>query len=314
LDAEEATLSIDPQLEPLLELLAQTPLPPEHGIDEFRAFASVAHLPVTVELPEVTDRTIPGPAGEIAVRLYRPTTDDDLPVIVFFHGGGFVAGSLDSHDHLCRVTCAGSGAVVVAVDYRLAPEHAFPAAVDDAWAAVGWVTSHGKEIGVDASRLALMGDSAGATLAAVSAQRARDTGLPVALQVLVYPAVDAGCTRPSMSDADAAYMLTPAAMQWFNDQYLPDAETRRDPSASPFFGNLSGVAPAVVVTAEHDPLRDQGDAYADALAAAGVPTEHDRGPGMIHGFVMMDMLLDTARATQKRIVTALAAALHPTAS
>jgi acetyl esterase len=236
-------------------------------------------------LASITDRT----AGEIPIRVYRPDGDGALPTLVFFHGGGFFVGSIDTHDDVCRAVAARSGWVVVSVDYRLAPEHPFPAASDDAFAALQWVAAHAGELGADPARLAVGGDSAGGNLAAVTALRARDEGGPqLSLQVLIYPVTDWAQDTSSMAANGSGYFLTADAMRMTRQLYLPDPSRWADPYAAPLRApDVSGVAPAIVVTAEFDPLRDEGEAYADRLAAAGVPVDRTRCAGMIHGFVQM---------------------------
>ena len=224
--------------------------------------------------------------------------DGDVPTIVYFHGGGFVIGDIETHDGICRLLCRDVGAVVVSVDYRLAPEHPFPAAVDDAYAALTAVAKEIAEYGGDAARIAVGGDSAGGNLAAVCAQQAHADGLELAAQLLVYPAVDLlGESYQSRIDNAEGYFLTYADMMWFAGNYLgieatpeaaldPDLQARAaDPRLSPLLAeSLEGLPPAVVVTAEFDPLRDEGNAYAKALEAAGVRVEHRQFPGLIHGF------------------------------
>jgi acetyl esterase len=243
-----------------------------------------------------------GPAEEVAsavdaeiagvpVRVYRPRDaepDVQLPVLAWFHGGGFVIGDCDTADSTARKLANRSGCVVVSVDYRLAPENKFPAAPDDCWAvtsalAAGEAASHGG----DPERIAVGGDSAGGNLAAVTAVRARDEGLALRHQLLVYPVTDLRLSFPSLDENGEGYFLTKAAMQWFHDNYLAPGEAE-NPVASPLLTtDLSGVAPAHVLTAGFDPLRDEGDAYAAALAAAGVEVVHDRYPSMVHGFFAM---------------------------
>ena len=258
-------------------------------------------------LAAVADRTAPGPAGPIPLRVYTPQGDGPFPVVVFLHGGGFFVGSLDSHDPVCRELAARAGAVVVSVDYRLAPEHLWPAAPDDCWAALRWVADHAAELGGDPDRLAVAGDSAGGDLAAVTAVRARDEGGPeLRLQVLLYPVTDSGCDRPSMSENAEGYFLTRDAMVMTWSLYAPgDAAT--EPSAAPLrTPDLAGVAPAVVVTAGFDPLRDEGVAYVERLREAGVEVDHHHHDDMIHGFVQM--LAVTPRAAEE--IEAVAEALR----
>ena len=264
----------------------------------------------------VEDRSITGPEGDIPVRVYRPATEGPYPGIVYFHGGGFVICDLDSHDGACRRLVNAIDAVVVSVDYRLAPEHRWPAAADDAAAALQWVADHADELGIDPSRLAVAGDSAGGNLSAVAALMARDQGGPrLAFQLLVYPVIDLSATRAehaSQRENAEGYFLTTAQMEWYREQYLVEDAHGEEPYASPIKApTLTGVAPACVVTAEMDPLRDEGEAYARALEAAGVPVTLYRAPGMFHGFFNMDAVLDGSKVAQRVAFDALRSALHP---
>lgn len=248
-------------------------------------------------LPVVRDLSLPGPGGAIKARLYRPSADGVLPGLVFFHGGGWVIGDLDSHDDLCRDLAAETHCAVLAVDYRLAPEHRFPAAADDAIAATGWVQANAAGLGIDARRLAVGGDSAGGNLAAVCALASRDAGSPLAAQLLIYPVTDMSRLDGESYRSNAeGYGLTAGAMAWFRDHYLADAAAAQDWRVSPLLASdLGRLPPALVVTAEFDVLRSEGEAYARQLAAAGVPTELRRYDGMIHGFASMAGVLDTGR-------------------
>lgn len=250
-----------------------------------RANYAAAPKPPGDPLPRVEDRTVPGPAGPVAVRLYAASTEPGLPVVAFFHGGGWVLSSIEGHDSLTRRLATVSGALVVSVEYRLAPEHPYPAPHDDCWAVTRWLARHAAEWGGDPTRLAVAGDSAGGNLAAGVALRARDEGVPLALQALIYPCIDADADGPSIRDNGEGYFLSAADMAWFWRRYLP-ASSWTDPYAVPARAtDLAGVAPALVQTAEYDPLRDEGEAYAAALAASGVPVTCTRYPGVVHGFV-----------------------------
>ncbi len=292
-------MPLDPDARAYLDRLAATGVPPVTELSPAEARrnteAAAPGLFGPVEpVGAVVDRTLPGPVG---VRVYEPAGQGrDRGVLVFFHGGGWVTGSLDSHDGVCRALAAATPCVVVAVDYRLAPEHRFPAAVEDAWAATAWVAEHAASLGADPARIAVGGDSAGGTLAAVVALRARDRGLRLALQLLVYPVCDAACDTPSYRDCAEGYGLTAAAMRWYWQQYLgPDGDPA-DPEASPLRASaLAGAAPALVLTAEHDPLRDEGQAYAARLREAGVPVTLARYDGLIHGFYRMPAAIGRAR-------------------
>ena len=241
------------------------------------------------------DRTIPGPSGPIQVRVYRSlTAAAQPPAIVYFHGGGWVVGDLDTHDGSCRLLARETGAVVMAVDYRLAPEHRFPAAVEDAVAAFQWAAGNPRELACRPGAVAVMGDSAGGTLAAVVCQQARDRGgpMPVA-QGLVYPATDLRMLTRSMDSYAQGFYLTREDIDWFLDQYLPDPQARLDPRTSPLLaGDLSGLPPAHVWTAGFDPLRDEGRAYADRLADSGVSARYRCLDDQVHGFFGMGVLPD----------------------
>jgi acetyl esterase len=263
--------------------------------------------PVPVQpVAAVADREIPGPAGPLPIRIYRPSEEAGLPVIVFFHGGGWVLCDLDSHDGICRLIANGSGAVVVSVDYRLAPEHVYPAAVDDAYAATVWVSEHADELQVDADRLAVMGDSAGGNLAAAVALMARDRSGPrIAFQSLLYPVIDHDFTTSSYEQFATDYFLTSAAMQWYWDQYVAEGQ-RDEPYVSPIHAaDLSGLPATHLLTAECDPLRDEGMAYAARLAEAGVPVESKVYEGAFHGFFGMAAALSSARAANADAIEAL---------
>ncbi len=258
------------------------------------------------------DLDLPGPAGTIRARRYTPPEGNPAGgLLVFLHGGGFVLGDLETHDAVCRDLAAGSGVEVLAVDYRLAPEHPFPAGLEDAWAALGWAHDHATELGADPGNLAVGGDSAGGNLAAVTALLARDAGIPLRLQLLVYPATDFHERRPSVQE-NAGYVLSPEAMDWFEGHYAPDrADWRASVILAP---DLAGVAPALVLTCELDPLRDEGNAYAERLAAAGVPVTHRQVPGMVHGSLGMGSVVPAARALMDASCAALRQALRPGAT
>lgn len=235
-------------------------------------------------------------AGTVPVRLYRPS-EGVLPAFVFFHGGGWVVGDLETHDVVCRQIAVQANEVVVAVDYRLAPEHPFPAAVDDAWNATMWVAAHAAELGIDPQRIAVGGDSAGGGLAAVVALMARDSRkLRLTLQVLIYPVLDLGARSDSYSTFAEGFFLTRAGMQWYIAQYAPATQDREDWRGSPLLAPwVHGVAPALIIAAELDPLVDEGAAYARRLQGARVPVDYQVLSGMIHGFLTMGGKIDTAQ-------------------
>lgn len=245
-------------------------------------------------------------AGSIPLRLYRPA-DGVLPAFIFFHGGGWVVGDLDTHDVICRQVATQANVVVIAVDYRLAPEHRFPAAVKDAWSATTWIAAHAAELGIDATRIAVGGDSAGGGLAAVVALMARDARtLRLALQVLVYPVTDLRAASASYSTYAEGYLLTSAAMSWYIAQYAPTSDAVNDWRASPLRAPwVHGVAPALIIAAELDPLIDEGAAYARRLKGARVPVDYQVIPGMIHGFLTMGGKIDAANGAASTIADAL---------
>ncbi len=301
-------MPLDPQARSLLEQLEALGAPPlsqqtpEEARAGFAVLAAVAGKPADPVPTE--DRSVPGPAGDIPVRIYRPEGDHPLPVVVYFHGGGWVIGDIASHDTICQRLATGVPALVVSVDYRLAPEHPFPAAVDDCDAATGWVSARAAEFGGDPGRLAVAGDSAGGNLAAVVAIHARDAdGPPIAFQLLIYPGTDMTCSLPSHTENGKGYLLDSDTIGWFRGNYLAEADPRH-PDASPLFADdLSGLPPALVVTAEFDPLRDEGEAFAERLRQAGVVVTTSRYDGMIHGFYGLDSVFDAAkRATLETVV------------
>jgi len=261
------------------------------------------------DVASVEDLEVPGPAGNVPVRVYRPDgTTEPAPVVVYFHGGGWVLGSIATHDGSCRALANRTGAVVASVGYRLAPEHPYPAALDDCFAAPCWVAAHADDLGVDPGRLAVAGDSAGGNLAAAVCLAARDRGGPtIAFQTLVYPVTDLEPDRwPSMAANADGPLLTRAAMDWFIGHYAGDPPPLDDALAAPIrAADLSGLPPAHVSTAGHDPLQDEGAAYAEALAAAGVPVAHDDFPTLIHGFVGFADVVPAAGEARDAIAAAL---------
>jgi len=274
---------------------------------EFYLQARLATNPEPPELKSVEPLAIPSPAGPIPARIYTPIklrkTNDLAPCLVFFHGGGWVIGDLDSHDAVCRKLADEGQLIVISVDYRLAPEHKFPAAVDDAFAATKWIADHATQFGIDASRLSVGGDSAGGNLAAVVAISARDgNGPAIAGQVLIYPAVDFAMTHPSHSEPETSILLTHSVIRWFRDHYLNGAADVHDWRASPArAGTLAGLPPAYVLTAGADPLRDEGDEYATRLKQAGVAVTYRTYPGQFHGFFTMGRLLPQANVAASDI-------------
>lgn len=275
---------------------------------EARRRYDAARFPAGPRLRNVTDTVVPGPP-DIPVRIYRPAGErGPLPIVVYYHGGGFVLCGLDSHDGICRRLADGASVVVVSVDYRLAPEHTFPAAADDAYAALQWVSEHATRLGGDPDRLAVAGDSAGGGLAAATSLRGRDLGTPpVCFQLLIYPVTDALADRRDVPDS----LLTARQMRWYTEQYLARPEDAAHPYVSPLRApSLAGLPPAFVLTAEHDPLRPEGEAYADRLASFGVPVTVSRIRGLFHGLFGLGGLVPVARAAEQTAYTALRTALH----
>jgi acetyl esterase len=298
---------LHPEVRALLEMMEAQGAPPLESQDPVEARgARVEGMKMLggppVAIGRVEDLSIPGPGGAIPIRIYAIDHSGVRPALVYFHGGGFVFGNLDTHDTVCRVLAKESGAVVIAVDYRLAPEHKFPAAVEDSHAATLWVATNAERLGIDASRIAVGGDSAGGNLATVIAMRFRDEGGPaLAAQILLYPVTDVSSfDTASHRDFADGYFLTRGAMAWFTGHYVASDEHKGHPQVSPLLApNLSGLPPALVITAEFDPLRDEGEAYAQRLRQAGVPVTVTRYPGMIHGFVSMHGVLSGGRQAIK---------------
>jgi len=273
-----------------------------------RMVASLATDPEPVA--RVENRSVPGPDGPVPVRIYWPQTAPPapLPALVYFHGGGWVICDLDTHDPTCRAITNNVGCVVMSVDYRLAPEHKFPAAAEDAYTATLWAAGNATDLGVDATRIAVGGDSAGGNLTAAVALMARDRHAPeLVFQLMVYPVTDiVAMDTPSHRDNGEGYFLTTAAMEWYRRQYLTDLSEAAHPYASPLHADdLSGLPPALVITAELDPLRDEGEAYASRLLASGVPAVASRYDGVFHGFFSLGTLLDAAKQANEEAYAAL---------
>lgn len=294
-------MPVDPQIQALLDKAATTPQTHTLSVAAARQLfeSRTAVMPKAAAIASVTERSIAGAAGPLKLRIYTPPGQGPFPLIVFFHGSGFVVCSLDTHDGMARNLCAGAGAVLVSVDYRLAPEHKFPAAPDDCLLATRWAVAHAAELGARADRVMVAGDSAGGNLATVTALRIRDQGGPALCgQMLLYPVTDHySAGMASYVDNAEGYGLGRDTMKWFLDHYLPSAAEAGNPYASPLRArDLSGLPPALVLTAEYDPLRDEGELYGKRLQVAGVPTVVTRYDGVNHGFMFWVGMVDKASA------------------
>lgn len=297
---------LDPQAKALLDQMAARVQVPASR-QNYRTQIPLAGPPEPVS--KVENRKIPGLTGNIPVRIYTPKGSGPLPVLVYIHGGGFASGNLDTHDAPLRALANRAGCIIVSVEYRLAPKHPFPAAPEDAYAATKWVANHAKEIGGDSTRIAVGGDSAGGNLATVVTMMTRERrGPKLVYQVLLYPNTDAAPIKPYRSwEENDGYILTKAVRQEVYDQYVPDDVDRRNPYVSPLWAkDLKHLPPALVITGEFDPLRDEGEAYAARLKKAGVPVVTTRYKGMIHGFFQMAGVLDAG----KKVINQTAAALR----
>lgn len=294
-------MPVDPQIHALLDKGAGVPATHTLPVDAARRHyeARIALMAPPAEIAGVCERLIDGPGGNLRIRLYAPLGSGPFPLLVFFHGSGFVLCSLDTHDGMCRNLCAGAGCVVASVDYRLAPEHKFPAGVEDCLNATRWAAAHAAEFGADPARVAICGDSAGTNMAAVTALRVRDEGGPkLCGQLLLYPVTDYHTPgTPSYAENAEGYGLTRDTMKWFWAHYLRDESEGAHPHAAPLrAADLSGLPPALVITAEYDPLRDEGELYAAKLRAAGVPATLTRYDGVNHGFMFWVGVVDKAGA------------------
>ncbi|WP_310459964.1 alpha/beta hydrolase [Sphaerotilus sp.] len=310
---------LTPAMRQLLERIGKARRPPLHTLGAVaarRLYESAAEVlePPRAPLPRVETLVLPvGPGVERPARLYAPQLREAgvLPVLLYLHGGGFTVGSLETHDSLCRQLALRSGVAVVALDYRLAPEHRFPAAVEDSWGALQWLARHAHTLGLDGARLAVGGDSAGGTLAAVVALMARDAGLPLALQVLITPGTTAHADTASHARYAEGFLLDKAGIDWFFDQYIDHAR-RTDWRFAPLLADdHAGLAPAWIGLAECDPLVDEGVAYADALRMAGGVVELELYKGVTHDFIKLGRVIPEAALAQQAIADALRAALYP---
>jgi acetyl esterase len=310
-------MTLDPAVQALLDQLSANPAPKlwELPVADGRAlYLAMSQMlePQGVPIGKVENMTVPGPAGPIPVRLYTPMGGGTMrPAIVFYHGGGWVIGSLETHDALCRQLANESGCKVVAVDYRLAPEHKAPAAFDDAFAVAQWVETNAPSLEIDANRLAVAGDSAGGNLAAAVSIAAKHKGAPkISYQLLIYPTLQMRPNTQSMKDFAEGYFLERKTMDWFYDQYLPSEADINDPRYSPLAASdLAGVPRAYIVTAGFDPLKDEGKAFADKLNRAGVAAVYVNYDGMIHGFFNMSAAVPSAKQAISAAASAVKEAL-----
>jgi len=310
-------MPLDPNVKTMLDQMASIGAPPLHTLTVAEARVSMDLMTAMMgpgeDVGRVYDGTIDAAGQELPVRVYRSAAlrPGPAPTLVFYHGGGFVLGGLTSHDRDCRALANRGRCQVIAVDYRLAPEHPFPAAVEDAIAALDTIVARAGELDVDADRIAVGGDSAGGNLAAIAAIHARDAGIPLKLQLLIYPAVAGESDEfPSRVENASGYLLDQESIAWFVNAYFPD-ERPQDWRAAPLnAASHADLAPALVITAEFDPLRDEGEAYAAKLEAAGVPAKATRYAGLIHGFFGMGPLVPAANAAVEEAGAALRSALH----
>ncbi|WP_018681758.1 alpha/beta hydrolase [Actinokineospora enzanensis] len=307
-------MPLDPQFERYRERRAERRVTPLYEMtlqqardEDLRSIRDAAGVPEAVAAVE--ERVVPGPGGELALRVYRPGAAGPSPVLVYFFGGGWTLGTIDTADAICRRLTNAAGCATVAVGYRLAPEHKFPAAVDDCHATVRWVVAYAAELGIDPDRVAVGGDSAGGNLAAAVALAARESGPLLVHQLLVYPNTEYGSDTESMRDNTDRYLFNRESVAWYWNNYLADPADGADPLASPMrAADHSGLPPATIITAEYDPLRDEGERYAARLSDAGVPTHLTRFPGMAHGFFAMFGELPAAAEAVSLAATRLRAA------
>ncbi len=312
-------MALDPQAQAFLDEAAAAGGAPPWDVPIWRFRADFDSFIEAINIPRepvarVESLGIPGPHGTVPLRIYSPRVPDagdawrgPLPILLHFHGSGFVVGGLNSHDRLCRTLCNQASCIVVAVDYRKAPEHKFPKGIDDCWAATEWVVANAADLRGDIGRIAVFGDSTGSNNAAVVAQWAKAAGGPsLVLQVLVYPPLDMAADTASYETYAEGYNLTAPVMRWFIDQYMTSDVDKKDPAASPLLADdVSGIAPAFVLTVGFDPLRDEELAYIDKLRSAGIAVEHCDYPDIFHGFWLMGGRIDAARRAHADVAKAL---------
>ena len=304
-------MSLDSSIKAMLDQLVEQggPTLREAGVEQGRQMLQMMAMldGDPADVARVEDLTI---NGTIPARAYAASTAEPLPIVVWYHGGGFVIGDLETADRTCRKLAIGTGALVISIDYRLAPEDPFPAGPDDCFTALRWIVDHAADLGGDASRIAIGGDSAGGNLAAVTALQARDEGLPLRYQLLVYPVADCTMSSSSYEENAEGYLLTRDSMDWFIGHYLSGGAEAKDPRVSPLYADdVRGAAPALVITAEFDPLRDEGEAYGERLRDAGVEVEVHRFDGQIHGFFGLESITAAAKEALDLSVARLTAAL-----
>ena len=301
-------MALHPQAQAILQMMAAAggPVIQDSEAAVFREYYNSRQLPSTEEIFEIRDIS----AGGVPSRLYRPNADKNLGLLVFYHGGGWVIGGLDSHDSVCRSLANRMGHAVLSVDYRLAPENPFPAAVEDAMCSLRWAYENAAELGINPDRIAVGGDSAGGNLAAIVSQQ---RPVPLVFQMLIYPATDMTASFPSHVENAAGPVLTKQAMDWFTNHYMPASADKKDPLASPHFAPdslLKGAPPALIITAELDPLRDEGEEYGRRLIANGVTASVVRYNGMFHSFFQMHQLLDDANSAHTLAASMVAKAFN----
>ena len=306
-------MPLDAQIESVMEQVAALGFPPSHTVSaqEARSNAKARPRGKGPDVHKVEDIKIPSDAGPIPARIYTPSDETSLPVLVWFHGGGWVVGDLESADATARHLCNESSSVIISIDYRLAPETKFPGAPDDCYAATQWVSENASSLNADPDKIAVGGDSAGGNLAAVVSLMARDKqGPKIGFQLLVYPVTEMNFNTKSYIDNAEGYQLSRDGMIWYWDHYLEDKEASNNPYAAPMKAqSLQNLPPALIITAEYDPLRDEGKAYAERLKAEGVTTQYTMYSGMIHGFFGMASVVDKGRAAVKEAADAMRKAL-----
>jgi acetyl esterase len=305
-------MPLDPQAQQVIDQIAALGLPPAHTVSPAEARINSKARPRSPgpQVAKVEDRDVPGPDAPVPVRIYTPAGPGPFPILVWFHGGGWVVGDLDGADGTARHLTVGANCVTISVDYRLAPETKFPGPADDCYAATLWAAQHASSLNGDASRIAVGGDSAGGNLAAAVSLMARDRGEPsLVFQLLVYPVTNRDFGTTSYEQNATGYLLSTDSMKWYWDHYIGDAADAANPYAAPMQEkDLSNLPPALVITAEYDPLRDEGEAYARSLQEAGVPTTCTRYDGMIHGFFGMSAMIDKGKQAVSEAAAALKAA------